>query len=256
MKTGYLIKRANAEPLIISQFQNPKTSESWDPMEKFRWDTAETPQAGEIENIDRTLFSQIDAGIDRWIQDAKYFPRLFLSAGAFLVIYFALSFAVRDPIPVIDEFIAGAAGAVAVWFFMEKKARRSDASIKRRLELKQRISEAEIVISHEMSGIENWIDDLGSLSVLEIADCIVRCNGSDLKGLELPAGDFPKLLFEQVQLRIGKLMDQLPRIEHARMDTDANIPLNGFLVQAGQKSASDLVLLALAVKVKEIASVS
>lgn len=252
MKNGFLIRLKNKDAMVITPFQNPKSAVEWDMHERIRWNVSETPQSGELEKLDKLTFSQIDRGIDRWIQDVKYFPRLFCSAAAFLVIYFALSFAVRDPIPVIDEFIAGLAGSAVVWYLLDRKAVKSDASIKRRLEFKQRVSDAEIVLVHSLAEIEDWMSNLSQKTILALCDSIVRSTEADLASFEIPASEFVPMLEEYCMLNIPKLMKLVPQILEARKDTDPNVQLSGRLVQAGQKSLDDLVLLALVVKAKEM----
>lgn len=252
MKTGYFIKRRSGNNFIVSPFQNPRKAENWDMMESFSWMVGNTLETGELDNLDSTTFHQIDRGIDRWIQDAKYFPRLFLSAAAFIVVYFALSFAVRDPIPLIDEFIAGFAAAAAVWFYMDKRAIKSDASVKRRLELKQRVSDAELKIDQNIVDLENWLDEVGSYNLLELTDAIVRCNSTDLPEINaLPGNDFCSLLEEYCQMTIPRLVKLLPQVQEARRDTDPNVKLAGFLVESGQSNLENLIRLAFLVAVKE-----
>lgn len=251
MRNGYLLS-LGSEPLLLTPFQNPKGAASWDMDEKFRWRVSETPQAGRLEEAEALVFSQIDRGIDRRIQDEKYFPRLFLSAGAFLVVYFVLSFAVRDPIPMVDELLAGIAAAVGVWILMERKAVQSDASVKIRLELKQRVFEAETTIDPAVGDIEAWLDRFLGAGALEAADALVRTAEADLPPLEGVPEDFTVLLEERLQTTAPRLHALVPRIREARKDQDPNVRLNSRLVEALQTQPREVALLALFVKILEI----
>lgn len=252
MKRGFFLTGHGAPDFILTPFQNPKSSASWDISEKFSWVVGESLEAGELDVLEKEVFSQIDRGINRWIQDVKYFPRLFLSAATFLVVYFALSFAVRDPIPVFDELVAGIIAAAAVWVGMERKAIASDSSIRQRLELKQRVSDAEILIDQSVFDIESWLSDVSSLPVLELADCIVRCRNHDLPPLSgLPGDDFLPCLHEYISSGFPRLFALVPEIRLARKDVDCNMKLNSRLVRAGQSGVFGLALTALYVKACE-----
>jgi len=68
----------------------------------------------------------VEIGVQRWVSEMRFTPKFLLSAGAFLVLYFFMSFVVRDPIPVIDEIAVSLGGAIAVYIIMGRRDMRSD----------------------------------------------------------------------------------------------------------------------------------
>lgn len=251
MKTGYFIKRKNTSPIILSIFQDSKDYDKWEMRQNLEYKVSSTLETDELELLDKTVFAQIDRGINRFIQDKKYFPRLFLSALVFLVVYFFFSYTVRDPIPIIDEFILATAGAIITWLFMEKKALSSDISIKRKLELKQRQNEAVLTIENDVEVVENYLDELRSINVLDLCDMIVRCHDKDLPSLPIKQENFGELIENYFKLNYKKYSKYLNQLKVARTDVDLNVQLNSRLVEIGQVDMDLLCLLALVCKANE-----
>lgn len=115
MKYCYLLSRSSKELLCISPFTDPLKVLDWQEDEALNVYSAATLTQNQRDVLHTTLYKEIDRGVDRWVQDTRYLPRLFLGGVVFLLTYFIFSLAVRDPIPMIDElFIAAAATLIAV----------------------------------------------------------------------------------------------------------------------------------------------
>src|SRR5690554_154615 len=126
MKSCYILRRNREPSLHITPFSNPKSSESWLEDEPIRWHASTGLTAKEHDDALYSLYEEIDKGVDLWILEARYVPRLLISALVFLFLYFFFSLAVRDPIPVIDEFLIGFAGALFTWKGMSKRDKKGE----------------------------------------------------------------------------------------------------------------------------------
>ena len=82
------------------------------------------------------LYRMIEDAVKSWVSEARFIPRFVLSALVFLVTYLVLSFAVRDPIPMVDEILIGLAAAVVTYFLKSKRDQKSNIASKRRVSLR------------------------------------------------------------------------------------------------------------------------
>jgi hypothetical protein len=82
------------------------------------------------------LYRQIETGVKNWLSDARFVPKFLISALVFVVVYFFMSFVVRDPLPVIDEIAIGLVAAVVVFLVMGRRDMNSKAATKKRLDLR------------------------------------------------------------------------------------------------------------------------
>ena len=85
------------------------------------------------------LYRMIESAVKSWVAEKKFIPRFLVSTGVFLVLYFILSFAVRDPIPMIDEVAAGLGGALLTYFYLSKRGQSSRPASELRVKLRTRV---------------------------------------------------------------------------------------------------------------------
>ena len=97
MKYCYLLSRSSKELLCISPFTDPLKVLDWQEDEALNVYSAATLTQNQRDVLHTTLYKEIDRGVDRWVQDTRYLPRLFLGGVVFLLTYFIFSLAVRDP---------------------------------------------------------------------------------------------------------------------------------------------------------------
>jgi hypothetical protein len=82
------------------------------------------------------LYRQIEVGVRNWLSDARFVPKFLISAAVFVLIYFFMSFVIRDPLPVIDEIAIGLAAAVVVFLLLGRRDMNSKVATKKRLDLR------------------------------------------------------------------------------------------------------------------------
>lgn len=85
------------------------------------------------------LYRMIETAVKSWVAEKKFIPRFLASTGVFLVLYFILSFAVRDPIPMIDEIVVGLIGALVMYFYLSRRGQSSRLASELRVKLRTKV---------------------------------------------------------------------------------------------------------------------
>jgi len=85
------------------------------------------------------LYRMIESAVKSWVAEKKFIPRFLVSTGVFLVLYFVLSFAIRDPIPMIDEIAVGLGGALIMYFYLSKRGQSSRLASEYRVTLRSKV---------------------------------------------------------------------------------------------------------------------
>jgi len=252
MKTGYFIQREDKENLILSPFMDPKESPKWEMLEKVQWISSGMVEADQIKDLDNAAYLQIEKGVNLESQEENYYSRLFISAGVFIVVYFVMSFAIRDPIPIIDELGLASIATWGTWRYLKRRNNKGEMSLKKKLELKTRVSEASFEILPFVGTVENYLDNLKSVNALTLSDMIIKCHGRDLEPLsEIPSREFSDMLDYMLKVKFPKLHDKKEKIKEARKDAEEHVRLSAFLVNLGQNKNQDLDLLALSIICEE-----
>ncbi len=96
----------------------------------------EEPRVETLTLFRNDLYRLIEEGVKDWVSETRFIPRFLISSLVFLVAYFLFSFAIRDPIPVIDEIIIAIAAFVVTFILIGKRDMRSDLALKRRIALR------------------------------------------------------------------------------------------------------------------------
>jgi hypothetical protein len=242
----YLIKRGNAADLHLHPFLQRKEAERWDVENAepvtVRYGSEVTEEQREQFLYD--LYVKIDRGVDSWIVELKYIPRLLSSAGAFLVIYFFLSFVIRDPIPVLDELLGAAVGAAAVYLWTASRSKRSNIALKKRIEIKDQFQQTDYAADAQIALIESRLALYDAMPAIELADRVCGEDG----GLEpLPLENRYEEIAEYVRRileysdRHKKILRRLAKVntERERTACSAN------LFSLASKKSIDLPLVAL-----------
>ncbi len=247
MKNCYLLSRSSRELLCISPFIEPAKVLDWQEGEELNVFSAATLTQGQRDVLHTTLYREIDRGVDRWVQDTRYLPRLFLGGLVFLVTYFIFSLAVRDPIPMIDELlIAGAATVIAVKV-MSSRDRKSPLALKQRLTLKNRVGEALYTVDDELKCLENHLYELSHIDPLELAESISRGEVTFVCALtEGALVDFSDQFLSWVKVNRKQFLPLLQTVKHLEHDTARQNSFSARLLKLSMNSSLDLPLFALA----------
>ncbi len=254
MQSCFILRRTKGGSLYLTPFVDPKVSDSWSEDEDIRWHASTGLHTHEKDDALFTLYTQIDRGVDRWIQDARYLPRLLISALVFLITYFFFSLAVRDPIPMIDELLISGALAAFTAVTLSRRDKKSEVAMKRRLVLKQQASRSDFAIEEGLSSYEEYLDACSFIDTIDLAERLALTGDSDLPSLAVPEehrGDWEKevkkVLFRHVQLSDKTLFARYKRALEIHQSKSADEAFAARLVKLSMQGQIDLSLLSLLV---------
>jgi len=249
----FAIQRSHKENLFLTPYEDAKLASQWEAANPITWYASTSLTSQEQDRALYALYTQIDRGVDCWVMDRRYVPRLLISAFVFLIVYFFFSLAVRDPVPVIDELILGLGAAAATATFIAKRDKKSDLAVRRRLELKQNALHSSFTTLPLLSRLEAYLDEMAALDTLDIADQLTMTKKGELKGLKLNNDDkevvkeIRELLLRHVELSNSRLFEWYRKIERANLKGIGDEALSARLVKVSFKREIDMSLLALMV---------
>lgn len=238
---AYFIKRSKKD-LILSEYQDPRSGAFWDENEDLEVYSSHSLDDDEVQKVDHELYACIDAGINRWVQDTKYFPHLFISAFIFLVVYFFFAFVVRDPVPVIDEMALAGLGAALSWGLMVRHDKNDPKVMKKREELKRRAGAYKPALDSDLSAIEDALEDLDRTKSLELSEMAVGLR-PDNRSLHCPE-KLRALLLNHLKRNERGLDELLEKAQIARKNGMERERVSQSLFKEAHKG-SDLALLCL-----------
>lgn len=258
MKHGYILKRFQKKNIYLTPFLDETAAADWMGEDSLTWYASGRITNEERRDADIAAFTDIDRGVDRWIQDMRYFPRLLIVATVFLVVYFLLVFAIRDPIPMLDEFLVASVASVVTSYYLIKRDKQSAVAMKRRMETKQMVSQAEVEELPGLDPYEAFLDEAAQLDYLDITDRLARSSDEPLPPLviaeENQGGwqqEVKALLLITVKKQKRAFKRMYAQLIEARKGTQPNEALAAKMVYLAMANKLDLSLLALCVVVAE-----
>ena len=131
------------------------------------------------------LYRQIEVGVKNWLSDARFVPKFLISALVFVVIYFFMSFVIRDPLPVIDEIAIGLAAAVVAFLLLGRRDMNSKVATKKRLDMRVIVDRITFRESPFVKQVEEALhrNETGSMEevVKQIVDPVSQELGQDVR---------------------------------------------------------------------------
>lgn len=246
VKYFYVITSKYRKTLCLGPFQNRQEVVDWQDTTPIEVLCSHAVEDHEKETVLYNLYTLIDKGINAWIQELKYIPRLINSALAFLVIYFFFSLVVRDPIPMVDEFILAGAGAVGVYIWTASLNRKSDLAMKKRLELKNLADKAIFNQNEALTVYEELLKKYDETPYITLADQILGDEG----GLEDISESFAAQQIRdylQLQLNTHDKTQQILKLLN-RADTEKEKALlSANMLRLSSSKKIDLPLIALCI---------
>lgn len=141
------------------------------------------------------LYRQIEVGVKNWLSDVRFIPKFLISALAFVVVYFFMSFVVRDPLPVIDEIAIGLGAGVAVFFLQSRRDISSKAATKKRLDLRVIVDRITFLESDFVNQVEAALHRNETSSIEDVVKQIVEPARQELgEGVREEAAQFIRAL--------------------------------------------------------------
>jgi len=211
---------------------------------------------GQKDEASFALYRAIDFSVDRWIQDKQYIPRLLVCAAVFMVIYFFMSLAIRDPIPMVDEILVSTAFTIFCWIVLAKRDTRSSRAQQRRYELKAKAGSPDYQQQEGIFALESFLQDIAGLDMQDVSDnlCLVGEKGFELLSDEQKgpwAEEFLSLLLLHLKVRQKSLWRMAQRVRSVRAAQKPNLRLSQRLFHLSMQQKIDLPLLALTVILAE-----
>lgn len=243
----YLARRYSGELLILHPFR-PDSPIFRDPegiLLEGRY--ASEPGPGETETIRRVLHGELEKGLRKNALDRGFYARLLSSAGVFLVLYLFLSIVVRDPVPLVDELLAGVLGAFAAWFALERRALSSEDFALRAAGLRRILDTALFRPSLAAKYLEEVLQDAETLDPERLAEYPASAGGGGFSEEELR--EFAELA--------SALEARLPRedAEEARRTAADPAALPRLIRRLAGKRSSDLPVLLSYIRIKALSGV-
>ncbi|HKL57170.1 MAG TPA: hypothetical protein VJ854_02120, partial [Sphaerochaeta sp.] len=186
----------------------------------------------------------------------QYVPRLLISAVVFMVTYFFMSLAIRDPLPMIDEVLVSTGLTVVCWIALAKRDTRSSRALQRRYELKAKAGSPDYQVQEGIFALEAFLQDIESLDMQDVCDnlCLVEKKEFELLSEEqkgLWSQEFLELLLLHLKVRNRSLWRMVQRVHTVRESKKPNLRLSQRLFHLSIQQKLDLPLLSLCVVLLE-----
>ncbi len=251
----YLYFFKSLKPILLNPFYKNKEIGDLNSEREITVFSGNTLTTEDNEYINRAAFQEIDASVNLWIQEKRYFIRLFASTGAFFIMYFFLSLVIRDPIPLLDEAVGSIIFAIITWRFFAKRDTKAAVAHKKKLEIKRGVNEAKFKDLNLIQIIETYLYELNSLDTLDIADALTLVEGK-VKPIEI--GEDDKLHLEQVIELLRKKLVSTPKLKRfykkitkVREKNKSDEVLSSKLIEYGKVDKFSLTLLTLLVALEK-----
>ena len=251
----YLYYIKSLKSILLNPFYKNKNIGDLNSEEPITILSANTITKDDNEYITQVCFEEIDQSVNLWIQEKRYYLRLLASTFAFFIMYFFLSLVIRDPIPLLDEFVGSGAFAIFVWNFFSKRDKKSAIARKKKLEIKRQVNSAnnnELVVLRK---IEDYIFNLSSRDNLDIADAITLVEG-EIVSFQVEE-DEKQYLDDILRLLKLKLFEnnkietyykKLIKVNETNIKDEA---LSSRLIEFGKTNKFDLLLLYLIIAIEK-----
>ena len=155
------------ESLVLHPFDSPERLLSRLETAEVLGRYGEEPRVEALTALRAELHRLADLGAQRWLADRRFIPKFLISAATFVVVYFFFSFVIRDPLPVLDEIVAGVGGAVLAFVLLGRADQRSAQAAAKRDALRAAVDRVTFVESAFVRSVEQALAEGESGSLVE-----------------------------------------------------------------------------------------
>jgi len=134
--TIFHIYRKDGAALFLHPFDSPAKLASLLKKGRITGKYGREPRVESLTLFRNDLYRMIEDAVKSWVMEVRFIPRFIMSAGVFLLSYLFLSFAIRDPIPLVDEILIGSGLAIVAYFLLGRRDQRSNLALRSRVELR------------------------------------------------------------------------------------------------------------------------
>ena len=251
----YIYYFKSLKPILLNPFDKNKDIGNLDSEEEITIVSANTLTKDDSEFVTQATFNEIDNSVNLWIQEKRYYLRLFASTLAFFIMYFFLSLVIRDPIPLVDEMGGSVLFAILAWRFFAKRDKKSAIANKKKLEIKRHVNQASYKEMKFLQQVEEYVYNLNSFDNLDIADALTNVEGSvepikfDEEEKEFST-EFVYLLKKKL-LSNSKFRNYYNKVVKVRESNIKDEALSSRLIEFGRENKFYLLLLNLLIAIDE-----
>jgi hypothetical protein len=189
------IFRKDGTSLFLHPFRNPDKVVAQLEKERIEGRYGSEPRVEALTMFRNELYRQIESGVRSWVSDLRFIPKFLITAGVFVVVYFFMSFVIRDPLPVIDELAIAFGLAVAAFFLLGRRDLNSRQATEKRLALRVIVDKITFRESQFVRQVEEALHRHEADSLEEVIKQIVEPAQAELGGVvREEAAQFVQLL--------------------------------------------------------------
>lgn len=134
--TIFHIYRKDGSALFLHPFDSPAKLASLLRKGQITGKYGREPRVESLTLFRNDLYRMIEDAVKNWVMEVRFIPRFIMSAAVFLLTYLFLAFAVRDPLPMVDELLIGGGVAIVAYFLLGRRDQRSNLALRSRVELR------------------------------------------------------------------------------------------------------------------------
>jgi hypothetical protein len=176
------IFRKDGASLFLHPFQNPDKVVGQLEKQNIQGRYGSEPRVEALTLFRNELYRQVEAGVRSWVSDLRFIPKFLISAGVFVVVYFFMSFVIRDPLPVIDELAAAFGLSLGAYFLQGRRDLNSRLATEKRLTLRVIVDKTTFRESQFVRQVEEALHRHEAGSFEEVIGQIVEPAQAELGG--------------------------------------------------------------------------
>lgn len=134
--TIFHIYRKDGSALFLHPFDSPDKLASLLRKSQISGKYGREPRVESLTLFRNDLYRMIEDAVKSYVMEVRFIPRFIMSAGVFLLTYLFLAFAIRDPLPLLDEILIGVGLAIVAYFLLGRRDQRSNLALRSRVELR------------------------------------------------------------------------------------------------------------------------
>lgn len=146
--------RADGQSLILHPFLNSDRLRAALETQEIEGRYGAEPPVALLTSFRNDLYRSVEEAVRRFLSDARFVPRFLLSSGAFFASFMILSYAVPDPILIVDELLVAIAAGIGTYLFLGRRDLGSDAAMKKRIALRNSVDQIKFVPSGFLARVE------------------------------------------------------------------------------------------------------
>ena len=221
--------RTDGQSLILHPFENSDRLRSSLETQEIEGRYGAEPPVALLTSFRNDLYRSAEVAVRRFLSDARFVPRFLISAGAFFASFMILSYAVPDPILIVDELLGAVAAGIGSYVFLGRRDMGSDAAMKKRISLRNAIDQIKFVPSGFLARVEQELQRTESGNFEEAVRSILEPEPSgdpEQARPQLPAEDraeaaqFVQLLEEKYRFKRLRREEKVLRSYASRAASD------------------------------------